>query len=202
MKGKRTGRFYAIAVLAMTAAALILLTVGISALRYLDELTKRELYPLEYQSLVETYCSEYTLPKDIVYAVIRTESSFRSDAVSHAGAKGLMQLTDATYEWIAWRMGEETEPEAVFEPSVNIRYGCYLLNYLYERFGDWETALAAYNAGPNRVAGWLDDPSISENGKLVNIPFEETRNYIKKVFSAREIYRTLYDMNIMDSETK
>ena len=105
-----------------------------------------------------------------------------------------MQITSDSREWIAWRLKEDADVD-LFDPEINIRYGCYYLSYLYEKFGDLELAYAAYNAGPTNVEKWLADPSVSKNGKLVNIPFEETRNYVKKVNSARETYQELYEIN-------
>lgn len=75
---------------------------------------------------------------------------------------------------------------------MNIRYGTYFLSILYDEFGSWDTAFAAYNAGRSRVIGWLEDPDVSENGMLVNIPIKETREYVKRVNSGTEIYREIY----------
>ena len=83
--------------------------------------------------------------------------------------------------------------EDITDPEVNIGYGCLYLRSLYDRFGDWELAVAAYNAGPNRVAGWLADSRYSPDGKrLDKIPYDETENYVNRVFSAKEQYEKLY----------
>lgn len=150
-------------------------------------------YPVKYSQLVEKYAKEYALPRELVYAVILTESSFRPDAVSHAGAKGLMQLTDDTSEWIALLLGEQNEPDLIFQPELNIRRGCFLLGYLYREFGVWETALAAYNAGIGRVRGWLANPLYSEDGELLmHVPIDETREYLERVLRSAEKYRKIY----------
>ena len=162
---------------------------------FLCDKLERELYPLHYTETVELAANEFDLPLEMVYAVILTESSFDADAISSAGAKGLMQLTDDTNEWVAWRLGEDITPERIFEPEVNVWRGCYLLAYLYERFGGWNEALAAYNAGVGRVDGWLSDALYSIDGKTLivdKLPIEETRNYIKKVLASAEKYKKLY----------
>lgn len=162
---------------------------------FISEAIERRLYPLYYTDVVEASAGEFGLPPELVYAVILTESSFDADAVSSAGAKGLMQLTDDTNEWVAWRLGEESEPSRIFEPGLNIRRGCYLLSYLYERFGGWNEALAAYNAGVGRVDGWLDDLLYSSDQKTLivdKLPIEETRSYIAKVLKSAEKYKKLY----------
>ena len=104
-----------------------------------------------------------------------------------------MQLTDDTNEWTAMILREELESERIFEPEMNIRRGCCLLSYLLKEFGSVETALAAYNAGIGRVRNWLKMEEYSKNGiTLDEIPITETRNYVKKVTSARDKYKELY----------
>ena len=76
----------------------------------------------------------------------------------------------------------------VFDAETNVKYGTFFLSFLYGEFGDWDTAFAAYNAGRNKVKSWLQDESISKDGKLVNIPYSETANYIKKVNKAWDYY--------------
>ena len=187
MRAERIGRLLVIPFLLLAA---YLIWRG-----FISEAIERRLYPLYYTDVVEASADEFGLPPELVYAVILTESSFDSDAVSSAGAKGLMQLTDDTNEWVAWRLGEESEPSRIFEPGLNIRRGCYLLSYLYERFGGWNEALAAYNAGGGRVDGWLDDLLYSSDQKTLivdKLPIEETRSYIAKVLKSAEKYKKLY----------
>lgn len=187
MRAERIGRLLVIPFLLLAA---YLIWRG-----FISEALERKLYPLYYTDVVEASAGEFGLPPELVYAVILTESSFDADAVSSAGAKGLMQLTDDTNEWVAWRLGEESEPSRIFEPGLNIRRGCYLLSYLYERFGGWNEALAAYNAGVGRVDGWLDDLLYSSDQKTLiidKLPIEETRSYIAKVLKSAEKYKKLY----------
>lgn len=187
MRAERIGRLLVIPFLLLAA---YLIWRG-----FISEAIERRLYPLYYTDVVEASADEFGLPPELVYAVILTESSFDADAVSSAGAKGLMQLTDDTNEWVAWRLGEESEPSRIFEPGLNIRRGCYLLSYLYERFGGWNEALAAYNAGVGRVDGWLNDILYSTDQRTLivdKLPIEETRNYIIKVLNSAEKYKKLY----------
>ena len=187
MRAERIGRLLVIPFLLLAA---YLIWRG-----FISEAIERRLYPLYYTDVVEASADEFGLPPELVYAVILTESSFDADAVSSAGARGLMQLTDDTNEWVAWRLGEEAEPSRIFEPGLNIRRGCYLLSYLYERFGGWNEALAAYNAGVGRVDGWLNDILYSTDQRTLiidKLPIEETRNYIIKVLNSAEKYKKLY----------
>ncbi len=181
-----------IAVIAL--AVIAVLAVGGVLLHYAYDAFLKAVYPLEYESIVSTYADEYDLPPSLIYAVIHTESHFEEDAVSYAGAKGLMQLMDSTYEWIQTKFPDDPEPlDRIFEPEINIRCGTKVLDVLHDMFENSETAIAAYNAGNGTVSKWLKDPAYSTDGEtLTHIPFEETANYVKRVLSAKERYQTLY----------
>ena len=143
---------------------------------------------------MEKYAEEYGVPEHIVYAVIKTESGFDASAQSGAGAIGLMQLMPDTFEWLTdSKLCEYLDRGMMYDPDTNIRYGVYYLSYLFGRYRDWSTALAAYNAGPGNVDEWLADAEYSSDGvTLKRIPFKETRNYVKKVNIASEKYKSLY----------
>jgi soluble lytic murein transglycosylase len=152
-------------------------------------------YPLEYEDLIVRYSNEYNLDPYLVAAVIKTESTFKSDAVSSAGAVGLMQIMPETGEWLAGKFGEAFETDNLYDPETNIRYGCWYLHFLMERFdGQADLAIAAYNAGHNRVEGWLLDEAYSDGTVLTNIPYSETENYVKKVNKAYSKYKEFYEI--------
>ena len=150
------------------------------------------MYPLRYEYYISTNAQANGLDKFLVAAVIKTESNFIHDA--HSGkARGLMQLTDETAEWIAGKMDIEFKTDDVDIPEVNIKMGCWYLKYLIDKYGNVDTALAAYNGGMGNVSKWLADKRYSDDGKTLKyIPFEETRNYVKKVNSYKEIYEEKY----------
>lgn len=152
----------------------------------------RRLHPTHYSEFVSDSSLEFGVPPSVVYAVIKTESSFREGVTSPAGAMGLMQLTPDTFDWLRWKTGEVMATDALFTPEVNIRYGTMLLAILYEEFGSWDTVFAAYNAGLNRVRLWLANPDYSDGVSLTDIPYSETKNYVKKVGAAVSEYRRLY----------
>lgn len=152
-------------------------------------------YPKKYSEYVEKYADEYDLESSLVYAVIRTESGFDPDAQSDAGACGIMQMMPSSFEWLQQKRGTEGEytTEDLFNPDVCIDYGCYLLKYFYDYYGDERCAVAAYNAG-FVVGEWLADSRYSKDGKtLDNIPYPETSNYVDRVESAKEMYIKLYN---------
>ncbi len=155
--------------------------------------------PEEYVPFVEQYAEEFGVPVDLVYAVIKTESGFDSSAVSRKGAIGLMQMMPATFEWLTDDiLREYLGIGMLYDPETNIKYGTYYLSRLYNRFGDWDTALAAYNGGEGNVSEWLRDKKYSDDGiklKTDKIPdeFSETKNYVKKVNKALKKYKELYN---------
>ena len=151
------------------------------------------LYPMKYSDYVEHYSAEYGVDPKLVYAVIKTESSFDPDAVSEADAQGLTQITPETFDWLRQKLGEEYGNLTLFDPETSIKYGAFFLGYLIDEFGDTDTAIAAYHAGRGRVIGWLGDENISPDGRMLGeIPISETAHYVKKVNKALNIYNNLY----------
>lgn len=179
-------------------SAAILIILGVSVLsgflyNIIWDHVDRKRYPQEYSEFVSEYASVYGVPEYIVYAVIKTESDFSSNAVSSAGAVGLMQMTPDTFDWVSMLMKRTNDPGMLYDPETNIEYGTYLLSYLYMKYNRWDTVFAAYNAGMAQTDIWLQDPACTdENGKLTAIPFEETEEYVKKVNDAIDVYRRLY----------
>ena len=152
-------------------------------------------YQKQYTEEVEAAAKEFKVDENLIYAVIFTESRFRSDAVSNAGAMGLMQLMPDTFSWLQEKLegGVIYDDESLFVPEVNIRYGTYYLSYLIDLYDDESTAVAAYNGGTTNVDEWLADPDCSSDGKtLTEIPYSETREYVKKVERAKERYKEIY----------
>ena len=155
------------------------------------------LYPMEYSEYVDKYSDEYGVDKAIIYAVINSESSFESDAVSNAGAIGLMQITPETFEWLQTKTPEDEnlDPEALYDPETAIKYGTLLLSLHIEEFGDTEPALAAYHAGRGSVNSWLNNDDYSSDGETLSfIPYDDTRKYVERVERNIEIYRDLYNL--------
>lgn len=152
-------------------------------------------YPREYREYVEEYAALYGVEPNMIYAIIKAESSFCSTAVSHSGAIGLMQIIPDTYLLdIRDAVGLTAPSSILFSPRENIQSGTYYYARWYRHFGSHTEALAAYNAGFGNVQKWLADKTISDVSGLVidNIPFKETKNYIRRVLSYKEKYDELY----------
>jgi peptidoglycan lytic transglycosylase len=152
--------------------------------RTLEEVT----LPLRHEDIIRQQASEKDVPADLIAAVIYAESRFR-DQTSHAGARGLMQITPSTARVIESLSGGQTfEFKDLADPDINIRYGTFYLHYLLQKFGDNEVAaLAAYNAGETNVSAWG-----GSNLELDDIPFPETRNYVENVLEKRVEYARHY----------
>jgi peptidoglycan lytic transglycosylase len=144
--------------------------------------------PLQHEDIIRQQAAEKDVPADLIAAVIYAESRFR-DQTSHAGARGLMQITPATAKAIESLSGGQTfEFDDLADPDINIRYGTFYLHYLLQKFGDNEVAaLAAYNAGETNVAAWG-----GSNLELDSIPFPETRQYVENVLEKRVEYARHY----------
>ncbi len=154
----------------------------------------KKVYPVKYQEYVEKYADEFNLDKYLVYSVIKVESGFDPHALSNAGAKGLMQLMDGTAE----ECNQKGEfgfkiPADLYEPEKNIALGSYYLSSLMTTYEDMELAVIAYNGGTGNVKKWLADESLTDGeGGLLEIPYTETENYVKKIKKTYEMYNKLY----------
>ncbi len=183
-------------VLAMIAAVVFVIVAGLMMKKAADRLEDAR-YPLKYAETIEAKAEENGLPASLVYAVVKTESGFEPDAESSVGARGLMQLTKETFEWIDYRRGETGAVwDDMYDPETNLDYGTFLLSQLMEEFGTVENALAAYHAGWNAVKNWLADSSYSSDGKTLDkIPYPDTEYYVDKVTKTMEGYQETYDMD-------
>lgn len=150
-------------------------------------------YKLQYTDSILKSAQEFDLDPYLVCGVIFTESGFRPQAKSGAGALGLMQLMPATGLEEAELLGVEgVTEEMLSEPALNIRLGCCYLKKLLDEFGTQGVALAAYNAGPGRTRQWLKEYGTKEDGTLLYIPYPETQKYVGRVQSAMGLYSKLY----------
>ena len=181
-------------IMVIIIVALVLLALA-AGLLFAFERYLVSTHPIKYQNYVEQYSNEFDVDSFLVYAVIKTESGYRPDAVSNGGARGLMQITEETFDWIKFKLGdEETTFYDMFDPQTNIRYGCFLLGYLTEEFGNIEATMAAYHAGRGSVNSWLQDKRYSDDGvHLKEIPISDTAYYVEKINRAIIVYHRLYD---------
>lgn len=175
---------------------ILLLLAAVIGLKYALRSYDEASYPLEYSGFVEKSSKAYNVDKALIYAVIRTESSFKPDVVSSIGARGLMQITEPTFEWARSKMGSEFQNDTyddLFDPETNITYGTFLLSAFIKEFGSSDNALCAYHAGWGNAKAWLADREYSPDGEnITNIPFGDTEWYVNKINEVRLKYIDLY----------
>ncbi len=173
-----------------------LINGGVKLLTPAANLAMEKMYPRTYQDLIEEYSKEYGVDKNLIYAVCKIESNFQPDAVSNVGARGVMQMMQPAFEWVQYRMADDsgTTYDQIFDLEVAIKYGTCMLSLLQQEMGDDERIiLAAYHAGMGAVQNWLKDPQYSSDGEtLENIPYPDTDWYVNKVLETKEIYEELY----------
>ena len=182
------------AALALAAVAALIAVAVATGLGPLGDAVREITLPLRHDDIIRQQAREKRLDPALIAAVIYEESKFR-DQTSHAGARGLMQITPATAEFIARDSGGTAfSQEDLAKPQINISYGSYYLRYLMRRYeGNQELAVAAYNAGETNVDRWVRKAGGPEAFDTVrDIPFPETRAYVKGVLDHRGQYRKKY----------
>jgi soluble lytic murein transglycosylase len=147
-------------------------------------------FPMPFRDSVVRRSQEIGLDPAYVYGLIRQESRFIMDARSHVGASGLMQVMPATARWTARKIGlVNFAPHQINDREVNIAIGTGYLKLVLENFeGSMPLAAAAYNAGPGRPRSWRNGPVMEAAAWAENVPFGETRDYVKKVLANATMY--------------
>ena len=180
-------------IVAIVVAIAFTATVVVLVLPVVHRAVQEITLPLRHEDIIRQQAAQKHVDPSLIAAVIYTESHFR-DQTSHAGAKGLMQITPATARYIAHLSGGTAfELDDLATPQVNIAYGTYYLRYLLKRYdGNEFVALAAYNGGEGNVDRWLNDVGSERSLHLDDIPFPETRTYVSRVEKAKRDYRKTY----------
>jgi soluble lytic murein transglycosylase len=186
MRRRRLWALVLAAIMAVSAAVV----VGIGPV---DDAVREITLPLRHEDIIRQQARDKGLDPALIAAVIYQESKFE-DRTSEAGARGLMQITPATAEFIAKRSGGVAfTQEDLATPQVNISYGAYYLRYLIDRYdGDLTLAVAAYNAGETNVNRWIERAGGRGEFQESDIPFPETRHYVDGVRDRRGEYREHY----------
>ncbi|TSE27990.1 Soluble lytic murein transglycosylase [Tepidimonas thermarum] len=150
-------------------------------------------FPTPLRELVVRRAREIGLDPAYVYGLIRQESRFVTDARSSVGASGLMQIMPATARWTARKIGlQGFEPSRITDPEVNVQIGTAYLKLALDDFeGSMAMAAAAYNAGPGRPRQWRQGPELEAAVWIENIPFDETRDYVKRMLSNTTVYAAI-----------
>jgi soluble lytic murein transglycosylase len=150
-------------------------------------------FPMPLREIVVRRASDIRLDPAYVYGLIRQESRFIMDARSHVGASGLMQVMPATAKWTAKKIGLTSfTPDQLTDREMNVTIGTGYLKLVLDDFeGSMPMAAAAYNAGPSRSRAWRNGPVLEGAIWAENVPFQETRDYVKKVLSNTTNYAAI-----------
>ncbi len=148
-------------------------------------------FPLAHEPEVLNFANQYNLDPSWVFAIARQESAFHADAISKAGARGIMQLLPSTAKQVAsqYHVTYHSEKD-LHQPIVNIQLGtAYLSNLKKNMVNHIILATASYNAGPGRIPRWIYDETIDTDQWIETIPYQETREYVKNVMAFMAVYR-------------
>ena len=155
----------------------------------------KKIYKIEYSEYVYKYSEENGIDPLLTLSIIKAESNFEKNIKSSSGARGLMQLMEATAKEEANEINEDILiAESLYNPEINIKIGTKYFAKLLKRYkNNTLIALAAYNAGIGNVESWIEDGIIKEDGSdIENIPFKETNTYVRKIVRNYRIYQELY----------
>lgn len=148
---------------------------------------------ISYQKEIKEYSEKYNVDPLLTASIIKVESDFDNNAQSHQGAHGLMQLLEDTAKHSADVVGIDYYPEKLNEVSYNLDLGVGYYDYLYRYYNNKNLALAAYNGGVGNVDDWIKDGIIDkENPNPLDIPFEETRQYVTKINANYAVMKKFY----------
>ena len=156
--------------------------------------TGEALFPKAYWVDLKRFSSENELDPYLVASLIRQESEFNPNAISRANAVGLMQLLPVTGKKVAKEVKmHHFSPNQLYTPTVNLQLGTRYFKSMVDKFGSFEYALAAYNAGSDRVEDWLAQGKYRDPQEFVeSIPFTETREYVQAIMRNANVYKQLY----------
>jgi soluble lytic murein transglycosylase len=158
-----------------------------------SEFDLEQRFPMPFRDAVVRRSREINLDPAYVYGLIRQESRFVTTAQSHVGASGLMQVMPATARWTARRLGMNGfTVDQLTDRDTNIAIGTGYLKMVLDDFGSsMPLAAAAYNAGPSRPRNWRNGPLLEGAAWAENVPFSETRDYVKKVLANTTAYAAI-----------
>jgi peptidoglycan lytic transglycosylase len=185
-------------VLALIGLAAVVVAGAAVVVPMLDRAVREVTLPLRHEDIIRQQAQDKGLDPALIAAVIFAESKFR-DQTSPTGAKGLMQIQPETARFIARRSGgTRFEINDLGTPQINIQYGTYYLRYLLDRYDDNVVlAVAAYNAGETNVGRWIERSGHSDRQfNIDDIPFPETRAYVRRVLDAERDYRREYSSEL------
>ena len=161
-------------------------------------------YLMPFRPQFTTAAQEHAVDAALLFGIARQESRFVADIVSSAGAVGLMQLMPPTAQWVAKQLKlADFRPSQISDVAINTQFGAYYFKYWFDRLERLPAlAAAAYNAGPGRAQAWRAGAPLEGAVWVETIPFNETRDYVKKVLANAMIYARALDQTFVPLSTR
>lgn len=199
-RGRRRG-LMRLAVLAVVLVGIVVTAVLIGTGRTVVPVVSEQIYRIHYREGIARVAERYDLDPYLVAAVVQAESGYDPQAVSPAGAVGLMQLMPETADWVtgldSWQGDDSPD---LTDPDDSLELGACYLRYLKNTFGDGiRPALAAYNAGRGVVGRWVEAAGGKDSFDLTDIPYPETRTFVERVEHYWELYSRIYPDTFADA---
>lgn len=176
---------------------MVFIILLVSAVLYGDKFTSftsNLFYAKRYSDIVEEYSKDFGVDENLIYAVIREESTFYPFAKSGADARGLMQITPIT--WAHAQQNLDFKGDDYYNKNLNIKVGTWYLSFLMNYYNNEKYAICAYNAGLSNVDKWIEMGMLKgDDHTKWNIPFLETRAYLEGVLAGKEKYSKIEEKN-------
>lgn len=183
-------------------SALIIAIIAVSVLfgvlyQKISVSVDKSKYPIEFHDSVAECSERFSVPENVIFAVIKNESDFDSSLLSDEGEIGLMQISPEDFEVAKTALKDNYDIGMMYDPATNVRYGTYMLSSMYIRLGSWKAVYAAMAVGGDTVEEWLSNEEyseISENSKpkLKTIPDKEADKFVERMTDTAEKYKNLY----------
>lgn len=173
---------------------IVIIIIGIIGILIFKINILPQIYPKGYSEYVEKYSQENNVDQLLIYSIIKAESNFNVNAKSRSNAIGLMQVMPSTAKEIGkYFYVEDITEKELYDAELNIKIGTAYFKSLLDKYNNINLALIAYNAGMGNLDNWLEQEIIDKDGKnLENIPYEETKNYVKRILQNYKVYNELY----------
>ena len=199
---RRRRRLLRLGVPILVLVVIVALAVVIVTGRLVIPSITGKVYPIKYESEIGAVADKYGIDPYLLAAVARTESGFRPDAESGDGALGLMQLLPSTAKWVITLEGwKGPKNPSLTDPHDSLELGACYLSYLLHRFDNPTGVIAAYNAGPNKVASWIEQAGGSDSFGAADIPFSETKEFVRRVNYWRAMFKKAHPHAFTTSTT-
>ena len=202
VRRRRRRRLLLVAIPLVVLVAILVVAAVILTGRLVVPSISGKIYPIKYESEIGTVADMYNIDPYLLAAIARTESGFNPEAESGDGALGLMQLLPTTAKWVTTLDGwKGPKDPTLTDPEDSLQLGACYLSYLLHRFDNPTAVIAAYNAGPNKVATWIEGVGGSDSFTAADIQFSETKEFVRRVNYWKALFKKAHPHAFATSAT-